>query len=58
MATKVLVKLVHNRLIDQPGKCGLFIDSQYGFQSYQSTAGLLTVVSDTIARAFNRSGAT
>ena len=30
----------------------------YGFRSSRSTADLLTVVSDRIARAFNRSGAT
>ena len=35
-----------------------FSDSQYGFRSSRSTADLLTVVSDRIARAFNRSGAT
>ena len=35
-----------------------FSDFQYGFRSFQSTADLLTVVSDRIARAFNRSGAT
>ena len=35
-----------------------FSDFQYGFRSSQSTADLLTVVSDRIARAFNRSGAT
>ena len=34
-----------------------FSDFQYGFRS-RSTADLLTVVSDRIARAFNRSGAT
>ena len=39
-------------------KCGLFSHFQYGFRSSQSTADLLTVVSDRIARAFNRSGAT
>ena len=39
-------------------KCGLFCDFQYGFRSSQSTAYPLTVVSDRIARAFNRSGAT
>ena len=33
-------------------------DFQYGFRSSRSTADLLTVVSDRIARAFNRSGAT
>ena len=35
-----------------------FCDFQYGFRSSRSTADLLTVVSDRIARAFNRSGAT
>ena len=35
-----------------------FSDFQYGFRSSRSTADLLTVVSDRIARAFNRSGAT
>ena len=37
----------------------VFSDFQYGFRSSLSTANLLTVVSDRIARgAFNRSGAT
>ena len=36
----------------------LFYDIQYGFRSSQSTVDPLTVVSDRIARAFNRSGAT
>ena len=35
-----------------------FSDFQYGFRSSRSTADLLTVVSDRIARAFSRSGAT
>ena len=35
-----------------------FSDFQYGFRSCQSTADLLTVASDRIARAFNRSGTT
>ena len=35
-----------------------FSDFQYGFRSSRSTADLLTVASDRIARAFNRSGAT
>ena len=35
-----------------------FSDFQYSFRSSRSTAGLLTVVSDRIARAFNRFGAT
>ena len=33
-------------------------DFQYGFKSSRLTADLLTIVSDRIARAFNRSGAT
>ena len=55
---KVFEKLVNNRIVDHPEKCGLFSDFQYGFRSSRSTADLLTVVSDRIARAFNRSGAT
>ena len=35
-----------------------FSDFQYGSRSSGSTANLLLVVSDIIARAFNRSGAT
>ena len=36
----------------------LFPDFQYDFTSFRSTVDLLTVVSDGIARAFNKSGAT
>ena len=36
----------------------LFADFQYDFRFSQSTADLLTVVSDRIARGFNRCGAT
>ena len=35
-----------------------FSDFQYGFRSCRSTADLLTVVSDRIARAFSKSGPT
>ena len=35
-----------------------FSDFQFGFSSSRSTADLLTIVSDRIARAFNRSRAT
>ena len=35
-----------------------FCDFQHGVRSYQSTANLLTVVSNRIAKALNRSGAT
>ena len=55
---KVFEKLVDNSIVYHLEKCGLFSDFQYGFRSSRSTADLLTVVSDRIARAFNRSGAT
>ena len=58
VVSKVFEKLVNNKIVDHLEKCGLFSDFQYGFRSSQSTADLLTVVSDRIARAFNRSGAT
>ena len=58
VVSKVFKKLVNYRIVDHLGKCGLFSDFQYGFRSSWSTADLLTVVSDRIARAFNRSGAT
>ena len=58
MISKVFGKLVNNRIVDHLEKCGLFSDFQYGFRSSRSTTDLLTVVSDRIARAFNRSGST
>ena len=58
VVSKVFEKLVNNRIIDHLEKCDLFSDFQYDFRSSRSTAGLLTVVFDRIARAFNRSGAT
>ena len=58
VVSKVFEKLVNNRIADHLEKCGLFSDLQYGFRSFRSTADLLTVISDRIARAFNRSGAT
>ena len=45
-------------IIDHLEKCVLFSDFLYGFRSSLSTADLLTSVSDGIARALNRSGAT
>ena len=56
--SKVFEKLVNNRIVDHLENCGPSSDFQYGFRSSRSTADLLTVVSDRIARAFNRSGAT
>ena len=58
MVSKVFKKLVNNRIVDHLEKCGLFSDFQYSFRSSRSTEDLLTVASDRIARAFNRSGAT
>ena len=56
VGSKVFEKLVNNKIVDHLEKCGLFSDFRYGFRSSRSTADLLTVVSDRIARAFNRSG--
>ena len=58
MVSKVFEKLVNNRIVDHLEKCGLFSHLQFGFRSFSSTADLVTVMSDRIARAFNRSGAT
>ena len=58
VVSKVFEKLLNNRIVDHLEKCGLFSDFRYGFRSFQSTADLLTVVSDRIAGALNRSGAT
>ena len=57
VVSKVFEKLVDNRIVDHLENCGFFSNFQYRFRSSQSTADLLTVVSDRIARAFNRSGA-
>ena len=58
VVSKVFEKLVNNRIVDHLEKCGLFSDFQYRFRFSRSTADLLTVVSDRISRAFNRSRAT
>ena len=58
VVSEVFEKLVNNRIVDHLEKCGPFSDFQCGFRSSQSTADLLTVVSDRIARDFNRSRAT
>ena len=55
--SKVFEKLVNNKIFDHLDKCDLFSYFQYDFSS-RSTADLLTVVSNRIARTFNRSGAT
>ena len=58
VVSKVFEKLVNNRIFVHLEKCGLFSDFQYGFRSSQSNVDLAIIVSDRIARAFNRSGAT
>ena len=58
MISKVVENLVNNTCVDHLEKSVLFTNFQYGFRSSSSTADLLTVVSNRIARAFNRSGAT
>ena len=57
VVSKVFEKLVNNRIFDHLEKFGLFSDFQCDFRSSRSTADLLTVVADGIARAFNRSEA-
>ena len=57
VVSEVFEKLVNKRIVNHLEKYGLFSDFQYGFRSSRSTADLLTVVSDRIAMAFNRSGA-
>ena len=53
VVSKVFEKLLNNRIVDP-----LFSDFRYGFRPSRSIADLLTVVSDRIARAFDRSKAT
>ena len=57
VVSKVFEVLVNNRIVDHLRDM-TFFDLQYGFRSSQSTAELLRVVSDRIARAFNMLGAT
>ena len=52
--SKAFGKLISNRVVDHLNKCSLFSYFPYSW----STADLLTVLSDRIARAYNRSVAT
>ena len=58
VVSEVFEKLVNNRIVDHLEKSGFLSDFRYGFRSSRSTVDLLAVVSDRIARVFNRSGAT
>ena len=55
---KAFEKLVNNRIVEHLEKCGLFSDFRYGSRSSRWYSYLLTVLSDKIARTFNRPGAT
>ena len=55
---KVFEKLVNNKTVDILEKCDFFSNFQHGLRFSGSTPDLMTVVSDGIARAFYRSGAT
>ena len=56
MVNKVFEILVNNRIVDHLEKCGRFSDFQYAVRSSRSMADILTVVSDRVARTFNKSG--
>ena len=56
VVSKVFEKLVNNRIVYHVEKCGLFSDFLYGFRSSRSTADLLTVVSDRIAKVLTDLG--
>ena len=58
VVSKVFEKPVNNRIVNHLEKCGIFLNFQYGLRSSRPTADILTVVSDRVARAFNRCGAT
>ena len=52
LVSKVFEKLENNRIVDDLEKSGLFSDFHYGFRSSRSTADLVTVATDRIARTF------
>ena len=58
VVSNIFEKLVNKILVDHIEKWDLFSDFQYGSRSSRSTADLLTVVFDRIARTFNRSETT
>ena len=53
--TALLDVNLNNRVVEHHKRCGLFSDFHCGFRSSRSTSDLLTVVSDRLARAFDRS---
>ena len=57
VVSKIFEKLINNSIFDHLEKSDLYSDFQCGFRSSQSTLDLLTIVSNRIARTFNRFGA-
>lgn len=55
---KIFGKLINNKLVRHLEKSAVFTDFQCSLRASHSTADLLTVVNDRIARAFNISAAT
>ena len=47
MVSKFFENLVKNSIVDHLEKCGFFSDFQYDFRDSQSTADLLTVLSES-----------
>ena len=58
VVSEVFEKLINNKIVNYLQRCGLFSDFQYGFRSSCSVTDLPILVSDKIARDFNRSGTT
>ena len=57
VVSKIFQKCVNNGLVDHFKRCGLFSELQCGVRFSFSAPDLPAVVSDRIARPFNRSGA-
>ena len=58
VVSKIFEKFINDKLVRHLESVGLFCDFQYGFRSSRSTADLLTVVTERIARTLNLLGAT
>ena len=56
--SKIFEKFINDKLVRHLESVGLLSDFQYGFRSSRSTADLLTLVTERIARTLNLSGAT
>ena len=54
--SKIFEALINDALVNHLESNNLFSDSQYGFRSTRSTADLLTVITDRIYTALNKSG--